>query len=259
MNESMIEAISFICLFGIAMVVVVRGFLSRMGETGESIKEGIAREIKIKKQLRRIGELEEKLEKARTVSMSRTAVVISQEKGKIIREQAEELDNIRMSMEKIKGWATNLQELERDFEKLQTLALWMTGCGYDFTQHPYYMDNKYLLTGEGKEPVKPFTPQEAHEEMLRHVPCPVCGASTIIGMHKTGDANTWKIVEGRYCPVCNWKDIPIEREKREGGYYLPTEATDHISELIKADALKKRDEVLKDDPKPKGPENTEHP
>jgi len=29
---------------------------------------------------------------------------------------------------------------------LQELAIWMTGCGYDFTQHEYYMKNKHLLT-----------------------------------------------------------------------------------------------------------------
>tara|TARA_R110002126_G_scaffold279405_1_gene426314 strand:+ start:331 stop:651 length:321 start_codon:yes stop_codon:yes gene_type:complete len=45
-------------------------------------------------------------------------------------------------------------------EELQELAIWMTGCGYDFTQHKYYMDNKHLLTEhsnqkeEGKAPKK---------------------------------------------------------------------------------------------------------
>lgn len=34
------------------------------------------------------------------------------------------------------------------FEKIQDLAIWMTGCGYDFTQHEHYMKNKHLLTEE---------------------------------------------------------------------------------------------------------------
>ena len=34
---------------------------------------------------------------------------------------------------------------------LQEFAIWMTGCGYDFTQHEYYMKNKHLLTDQLKD------------------------------------------------------------------------------------------------------------
>lgn len=31
-------------------------------------------------------------------------------------------------------------------KELQDLAIWMTGCGYDFTQHEHFLKNKHLLT-----------------------------------------------------------------------------------------------------------------
>lgn len=39
---------------------------------------------------------------------------------------------------------------ERDelVKRLQDLAIWMTGCGYDFTQHEYYMRNRHLMTDD---------------------------------------------------------------------------------------------------------------
>jgi hypothetical protein len=33
-------------------------------------------------------------------------------------------------------------------KELQDLAIWMTGCGYDFTQHEHFLKNKHLLTDE---------------------------------------------------------------------------------------------------------------
>lgn len=33
-------------------------------------------------------------------------------------------------------------------DELKEFAIWMTGCGYDFTQHEYYMKNKHLLTDD---------------------------------------------------------------------------------------------------------------
>ena len=36
------------------------------------------------------------------------------------------------------------------FEKLQSFAIWLTGCGYYFTQHEYYKKMKYLLTLKNK-------------------------------------------------------------------------------------------------------------
>lgn len=35
-------------------------------------------------------------------------------------------------------------------KKLQELAIWMTGCGYDFTQHEYFLENRHLLKPRGK-------------------------------------------------------------------------------------------------------------
>lgn len=31
-------------------------------------------------------------------------------------------------------------------KQLQELAIWMTGCEYDFTQHDYYLQNRHLFT-----------------------------------------------------------------------------------------------------------------
>jgi hypothetical protein len=39
-------------------------------------------------------------------------------------------------------------DMKSKIEQLQELAIWMTGCGYDFTQHVYYMKNKHLFTDE---------------------------------------------------------------------------------------------------------------
>ena len=33
-------------------------------------------------------------------------------------------------------------------KELQDLAIWMSGCGYDFTQHEHFLKNKHLLTDE---------------------------------------------------------------------------------------------------------------
>ena len=33
-------------------------------------------------------------------------------------------------------------------KQLQELAIWMTGCGYDFTQHDYYLENRHLFTDD---------------------------------------------------------------------------------------------------------------
>jgi hypothetical protein len=30
-------------------------------------------------------------------------------------------------------------------KELQDFAIWMTGCGYDFTQHEHFLKNRYLL------------------------------------------------------------------------------------------------------------------
>ena len=33
-----------------------------------------------------------------------------------------------------------------EYQKLQELAIWMTGCGYDFTQHDYFVRERHLLS-----------------------------------------------------------------------------------------------------------------
>ena len=38
-----------------------------------------------------------------------------------------------------------INSLKAHVEALQDLAIWMTGCGYDFTQHKFYMDRRHLL------------------------------------------------------------------------------------------------------------------
>jgi hypothetical protein len=38
--------------------------------------------------------------------------------------------------------------MSEEQKELQDLAIWMTGCGYDFTQHEYFLKNKHLLTDE---------------------------------------------------------------------------------------------------------------
>jgi hypothetical protein len=218
MNELEILAVVKNILAGGAILAIVAAlvaiFFVKLHEEVEEVEIDAIDDPVIREQLRRIEELEDKLEKARTVSMSRTAVAISQEKGQIIREQALELDNIRMSLEKIKGWANSLRELEEYFKKLQDLAIWMTGCGYNFMQHPYYRDNKYLfIKGITEDSEKKFyTRGEAKKELLREVPCPCCESLTILGLMKDPDSDGFIVVEGRYCPVCNWKAIPLDEE-----------------------------------------------
>tara|TARA_R110000796_G_scaffold229030_1_gene346280 strand:- start:614 stop:919 length:306 start_codon:yes stop_codon:yes gene_type:complete len=36
----------------------------------------------------------------------------------------------------------------KELKELQDFAIWMTGCGYDFTQHEHFLKNKHLLTDE---------------------------------------------------------------------------------------------------------------
>jgi len=52
------------------------------------------------------------------------------------------------------------QQSEAD---LQEFAIWMTGCGYDFTQHEYYMKNKHLLTNTLNQDEGNKRPQQLNE------------------------------------------------------------------------------------------------
>ena len=38
-----------------------------------------------------------------------------------------------------------LAELEAQVNDLKAFAIWMTGCGYDFTQHQYFIDQRDKL------------------------------------------------------------------------------------------------------------------
>lgn len=42
--------------------------------------------------------------------------------------------------------ADRIAELEAENERLREFAIWMTGCGYDFAQHQFYLDRQHLLT-----------------------------------------------------------------------------------------------------------------
>lgn len=50
--------------------------------------------------------------------------------------------------------AAELERMENERSQLQDLAIWMTGCGYDFTKHKYYIEQRYLLSVPPLEPVK---------------------------------------------------------------------------------------------------------
>ena len=47
---------------------------------------------------------------------------------------------------------------------LQEFAIWMTGCGYDFSKHDYFVTNRHLLSDESKENIK-----EKYNELLYQV------------------------------------------------------------------------------------------
>ena len=38
-----------------------------------------------------------------------------------------------------------IAELEAQVNDLKAFAIWMTGCGYDFTQHQYFIDQRDKL------------------------------------------------------------------------------------------------------------------
>ena len=98
--------------------------------------------------------------------------------------------------------------VESDFSKLQDLAVWMLGCGYDFTQHPYYMNNKHLLTkGAPVESDEVGSPVEEPEI----VDGPVCLDSTCFEyecMHKDGCGLT--TTERDRCQ--HWKSLVAAKE-----------------------------------------------
>ena len=42
----------------------------------------------------------------------------------------------------------NWVQTKQTEKQFQELAIWMTFCGYDFTQHDYYLDNRHLFTDD---------------------------------------------------------------------------------------------------------------
>ena len=47
---------------------------------------------------------------------------------------------------KMKRMKKSLDDLREENSELKDFCIWMTGCGYNFTQHPYFVEqrNKYL-------------------------------------------------------------------------------------------------------------------
>lgn len=49
-------------------------------------------------------------------------------------------------MKKIKTNSKNeCEQMKRKIEELQDFCIWMTGCGYDFTQHTYFVKQRDKL------------------------------------------------------------------------------------------------------------------
>lgn len=56
----------------------------------------------------------------------------------------------------IVGRLEELEGLRKRNEELVDFAIWMTGCGYDFCQHKYYIrQRKKLLMDEPPAPTEP--------------------------------------------------------------------------------------------------------
>ena len=51
-------------------------------------------------------------------------------------------------------------------KELQDLAIWMSGCGYDFTQHEHFLKNKHLLTDEAINYTHSCETLEVFEEIV---------------------------------------------------------------------------------------------
>lgn len=61
-------------------------------------------------------------------------------------------------MDRCKQLEKKCQEAAAKILELQKFAIWMTGCGYDFTQHEYFIKNRHLIAPEPYAPRK-FTPK----------------------------------------------------------------------------------------------------
>lgn len=47
----------------------------------------------------------------------------------------------------ISDLANKLSNAADEIDKLQDFAIWLTGCGYDFCQHEYYLKTRKELLG----------------------------------------------------------------------------------------------------------------
>lgn len=43
---------------------------------------------------------------------------------------------------------SKLDSQSEELADLRDFAIWLTGCGYDFTHHQYFLDNRHLLRGK---------------------------------------------------------------------------------------------------------------
>ena len=57
-----------------------------------------------------------------------------------------------------------------EIKQLQELAIWMTGCGYDFTQHKYFVENRHLLGKPILEAMEQYAKQERIKLLDKIIP-----------------------------------------------------------------------------------------
>lgn len=187
-----IEMLTLGIVIMIAMGVVVRGFLRKLEEAREAEPIDAINDPVLRGNLRMIREQKDDIEELRMLL------------GAL---ETSTIERLKKAKEREYSLIEELLHIKQDFSDLQDLALWMTGCGYSFGSHPYYRANKYLMTigvAVGSEEVE-YSDEEALTILREEVSCPVCSSSTAVGLYKDGDAGDWKLVEGRYCPVCSWK------------------------------------------------------
>lgn len=152
-----IELASWAAIVFISLLVVVTGFMRRWREVGcDDLVAGIGTENETRAHLN---------------EGVRIYRILAEERGKTIKLLMHQLKELG---EDYRKKATELKESKEDFDKLQDLAIWMTGCGYTFMEHDFYLEKRYLMTkGVAEEDsrvdvvVESFTPIDAAELPLR--------------------------------------------------------------------------------------------
>lgn len=56
-----------------------------------------------------------------------------------------ETKSIEMNVPLAEAFAKRLDEKQTSIDELQDFAIWMTGCGYEFTQHKYFNEQRDKL------------------------------------------------------------------------------------------------------------------